>query len=125
MALGVPAGVPVAHGVRCSPAPTRGSGSSSRTWNTPPAVSTFAPTHHRATNALASVDHRSRDVANQQPRLAIQSAAPSHSYVWETVRTRYPARRCDPTRKEYAPWGGADDVISVNATSVTADEVIE
>ena len=27
------------HGVRCSPAPTRGAGSSSRTWNTPPAVS--------------------------------------------------------------------------------------
>ena len=26
------------HGVRCSPAPTRGVGSSFRTWNTPPAV---------------------------------------------------------------------------------------
>jgi hypothetical protein len=38
-----------------SPAPTRGAGSSSRTWNTPPVVSTLDPTHQRATNALASV----------------------------------------------------------------------
>ena len=30
------------HGVRYSPVPTRGSGSSSRTWNTPPMVSAFA-----------------------------------------------------------------------------------
>ena len=41
------------QGVLCAPAPTRASGSSSRTWNTPPAVSTFAPTHQRETNALA------------------------------------------------------------------------
>jgi hypothetical protein len=40
------------------PCPTRGAGSSSRTWNTPPAVSAFEPTHHRATNALASVRFR-------------------------------------------------------------------
>ena len=32
------------------PAPTRGAVSSSRTRNTLPAVSTFSPTHHRATN---------------------------------------------------------------------------
>src|SRR6516164_10867320 len=44
-----------AQGVLCSPASTRGYGSSSRTSNMPPAVSTFAPMHHRATNALASV----------------------------------------------------------------------
>jgi hypothetical protein len=44
-----------AHGVRCGPAPTRGAGSSSRTWNTPPAVSTFDPTHQRATKAPARV----------------------------------------------------------------------
>jgi hypothetical protein len=37
------------YGVLCSPAPTRGAGSSSRTWKTPPAVSTLAATHHRAT----------------------------------------------------------------------------
>ena len=44
------------YGVLCSPAPTRrGAGSSSRTRNTPPVVSTFAPTHHRATDALATV----------------------------------------------------------------------
>ena len=43
------------HGVRCSPAPIRGAGCSSRTWNTPPATSTLDPTHHRATKALASV----------------------------------------------------------------------
>ena len=44
-----------AHGVLCSLAPIRGFSSSSRTRNMPPAVSTFALTHHRATNALASV----------------------------------------------------------------------
>jgi hypothetical protein len=33
----------------------RGTGSSSRTWNTPPVVSVFDPTHHRATKALARV----------------------------------------------------------------------
>jgi hypothetical protein len=43
------------HGVLCSPDPTHGAGSSSRTWNIPPAISTFAPMHHRATNARASV----------------------------------------------------------------------
>ena len=43
------------YGVRCSPAPTRGAGSSSLTWKTPPAVSTLDPMHHRATNALARV----------------------------------------------------------------------
>ena len=43
------------HGVRSSPAPTRGAGSSSRTRNTPPAASALDPTHHRATKALASV----------------------------------------------------------------------
>jgi len=43
------------QGVLCRPLPTRASGSSSRTWNTPPAVSTRLPMHHRATNALASV----------------------------------------------------------------------
>jgi len=37
------------HGVGCNPAPTRGAGSSSRIWNTPPAVSTLEPTHHRET----------------------------------------------------------------------------
>jgi len=39
--------------------------------------------------------------------------------------SRYPVRRCGPTRKEHAPWGGAHNAINVNATSVTADEVIE
>ena len=43
------------HGVRCSAAPIRGAGSSSRTRNTPPAVSALDPWHHRATKALASV----------------------------------------------------------------------
>src|SRR5882762_1473142 len=38
-----------AHGVRCNVAPVRGVGSSSRTWKTPPAVSTLYPAHHRAT----------------------------------------------------------------------------
>ena len=33
-----------AQGVRCNPAPIRGAGSSSRTWNTPPAVSALFPT---------------------------------------------------------------------------------
>jgi hypothetical protein len=37
------------YGVLCNPAPTRGAGSSSRTWNTPPVVSTFDPMHHPAT----------------------------------------------------------------------------
>jgi len=46
------------YGVRCSPAPIRGAGSSSRTGNTPPTVSTFAPTHHRATKAPASAASR-------------------------------------------------------------------
>jgi hypothetical protein len=43
------------YGVRCSPAPIRGAGLSSRTWKTPPTVSTLDPTHQRATKALASV----------------------------------------------------------------------
>jgi hypothetical protein len=43
------------QGVRCSPDPTRGTGSSSRTWKTPPVVSILDPTHHRTTKALASV----------------------------------------------------------------------
>jgi hypothetical protein len=55
LVVGVPMGRPVLHGVLCRAAPTCGSGSSSRTCNTPPAVSTFAPTHHPATKALASV----------------------------------------------------------------------
>ena len=46
------------QGVRCSPAPIRGAGSSSRMRNTPPSVSIFDPAHHRATNALASVASR-------------------------------------------------------------------
>jgi hypothetical protein len=33
----------------------RGAGSSSLTWKAPPVVSALDPTHHRATNALASV----------------------------------------------------------------------
>jgi hypothetical protein len=36
----------------CSPALTRGSGASSRIWNTPPAVSALPPTRHRTTKAL-------------------------------------------------------------------------
>src|SRR5437016_12966110 len=44
-----------AHGVRCSVASARGIGSSSRTWKTPPALSTLCPAHHRATKALARV----------------------------------------------------------------------
>ena len=36
----------VLEGVRCSPAETPCAGSSSRTWNTPPVVSTLDPTHH-------------------------------------------------------------------------------
>ena len=46
---------PCTQGMLCSLAPTRGAGSSSRTWNTPPIVSILSPTHHRATKALASV----------------------------------------------------------------------
>ena len=41
------------HGVLCGAAPTLGAGSSSLTWKTPPVGSTLAPTHHRATKALA------------------------------------------------------------------------
>jgi hypothetical protein len=37
------------------PAPTRDAGSSSRTWNMLPVVSTLHPAHRRATKALASV----------------------------------------------------------------------
>jgi hypothetical protein len=41
------------HGVRCGLASSLGAGSSSRTWNIPPAVSTLDPAHQRATKALA------------------------------------------------------------------------
>ena len=45
------------YGVLCSPAPTRGSGSSSRTWNAPPIVSTFAPAHHPASTDRRAHEH--------------------------------------------------------------------
>jgi hypothetical protein len=49
-------GVPlIPHGMLCCLAPTRSAGSSSRTRNTPPVVSTLLPIHHRATKALARV----------------------------------------------------------------------
>ena len=44
-----------ARGVLCSRVPTRGSGSSSRTRNTPPAVSTVVTKRRCGTSALASV----------------------------------------------------------------------
>jgi len=56
-----PTTLPISDGFCGSPgvlgnqAATRASGSSSRPRDTLPAVSTFAPTHDRATNALASV----------------------------------------------------------------------
>ena len=71
------------RGVLCKPAPTRGSGSSLRTWNTPPAVSVFALTHHRATNALAPAWHqRNRSKA----RHSAPCASPRAS--WPTHRRR-------------------------------------
>jgi len=55
----------------------------------------------------------------------IQSAARAAHTFGRRSAPRYPVRRCGPTRKEHAPWGGAHNAINVNATSVTADEVIE
>jgi hypothetical protein len=46
------------HGVLCIVAPTRAAGPSAPILNTPSAVSTLWPAHHRATNALASVASR-------------------------------------------------------------------
>ena len=43
------------YGMLCGRVPTRGAGSSSRTWNIPPVVSILGPAHHRATKALASI----------------------------------------------------------------------
>ena len=43
------------HGMLCGRVPTRGAGSSSRTWNIPPVVAILGPAHHRATKALASI----------------------------------------------------------------------
>ena len=49
------------------------------TWNTPPAVSVFDPTHHRATKALASVaSAKKSDTASfTTPRIP-EGASPSH-----------------------------------------------
>jgi hypothetical protein len=53
-------GSPRSQGIRCSPAPTRGSGPSSRTSNTPPVVSTFPPTHQTLRTRSRGSRRRSR-----------------------------------------------------------------
>src|SRR5215469_12259570 len=77
--------LPGAYGVLCGPAPTLGAGSSSRTWKTPPVGSTLAPTHHRATKALASVGVREVDrqgiikrAASSRKASAAGEAVPAH-----------------------------------------------
>ena len=69
------------YGVRCSPAPIRGAGSSSRTWNTPPAVSTRDPTHHRADEGVG--EGRVREVDRDR---VIQNAASAGGCKSPTVR---------------------------------------
>jgi hypothetical protein len=67
------------HGVRCSPAPIRGAGSSSRTRNTPPAVSTFDTAHTNAPRTRSRASHpRSRSrLRRSVPRASPKASSPS------------------------------------------------
>jgi hypothetical protein len=78
----------------CGLAPTRGSGSSSRTSNMPPVVSTLVPTHHLKTKTLA------------RPRMSIETASLSNPRIPESVITRPSEPQQEPSVvARYGPLG--------------------
>src|SRR5882757_10430660 len=93
-------------------------GSSSRTLNTPFAVSTLVPTHHRATNALARVASAKKiDTASlRTPRIPdgvmAHPSAPqfssSQAVIWAWRWPKPPGRKADPDADGEASLGHRD-----------------
>ena len=61
--------------------PTRGSGSSSRTWKSPPAVSAVAPMHHRVTKGSRGWHRRNRSIGRHSTGRAFPRGVIAQRYA--------------------------------------------
>ena len=110
----------------CGRAPTSGAGSSSRTWNALPVVSTLLPTHHRTTKALARVAYgaMTRSRAGRQrasPRRCRKLNQELLRQFCVSARQRNAVRSPSPTiwfvsGQTAATFGGGDVVTTYRIT---------